>query len=57
MAKKKNVTKHATNVNNNRNEVHIHLGDKKNVLKKERLLIQDQIILMHHNFRHKYHNH
>lgn len=36
MAKKKNVTKHATNVNNNRNEVHIHLGDKKKRAKKRK---------------------
>ena len=29
MAKKKHVTKHATNINNNKNEVHIHLGERK----------------------------
>ena len=36
MAKKKHVTKHATNINNNKNEVHIHLGERKKRAKKRK---------------------
>ena len=38
MGKKKNVRKHATNINNNhnKNEVHIHLGEKKKRAKKRK---------------------
>ena len=36
MAKKKHVTKHATNINYNKNEVHIHLGERKKRAKKRK---------------------
>ena len=36
MAKKKHVRKHATNINNNKNEVHIHLGEKKRRAKQRK---------------------
>ena len=36
MAKKKHVTKHATNINNNKNDVHIHLGERKKRAKKRK---------------------
>ena len=36
MGKKKNVRKHATNINHNKNEVHIHLGEKKKRAKQRK---------------------